>query len=109
MVTVEDPVELIHDDFNQAQVITRTLQVEIQESPGVGPGGEGGLPQDGGQIPSVPVLQPETFLQKVARFFRGLVGLDSGQPTPQPIEIPPGEVPPGEGVPGPVVVPPTKG
>lgn len=97
------------DDFNQSQVITRTLQVEIQESPGVGPGGEGGLPQDGGSIPNVPVQQPETFLQKVARFLRGLVGLDSGQPTPQPIEIPPGEMPPGNGVPGPVIVPPTKG
>jgi hypothetical protein len=97
------------DDFNQAQVITRTLQVEIQESPGVGPGGEGGLPQDGGSVPSAPVQQPETFLQKVARFLRGLVGLDSGQPTPQPTEVSPGEVPPGKGVPGPVIVPPTKG
>jgi hypothetical protein len=97
------------DDFNQAQVITRTIQMEIQESPGVGPGGEGGLPQDGGSIPPAPVQQPETFLQKVARFLRGLVGLDSSQPTPQPGSIPPGEVPPGEGVPGPVVVPPTKG
>jgi hypothetical protein len=97
------------DDFNQAQVITRTIQVEIQESPGVGPGGEGGLPQDGGALPPEPVQPPETFMQKVARFLRGLVGLDSGQPTPQPEGIPPGEMPPGEGVPGPVVVPPTKG
>jgi hypothetical protein len=97
------------DDFNQAQVITRTIQMEIQESPGVGPGGEGGLPQDGGSIPPVPVQQPETFMQKVARFLRGLVGLDSSQPTPQPSSIPPGEVPPGNGVPGPVVVPPSKG
>jgi hypothetical protein len=97
------------DDFNQAQVITRTLQLEIQESPGLGPGGEGGLPQDGGSIPPEPVQQPETFLQKVARFLRGLVGLDSGQPTPEPTIIPPGEAPPGKGVPGPVIVPPTKG
>ncbi len=97
------------DDFNQAQVITRTVQLEIQELPGVGPGGDGGLPQDGGSLPPEPVQQPETFLQKVARFLRGLVGLDSGQPTPQPQGIPPGEVPPGEGAPGPVVVPPTKG
>jgi hypothetical protein len=97
------------DDFNQAQVITRTLQVEIQEPPAVGPGGEGGLPQDGGSIPNVPVTQPETFWQKVTRFLRGLVGLDSGQPTPLPPEIIPGQTPPGNGVPGPVIVPPTKG
>jgi hypothetical protein len=97
------------DDFNQAQVITRTLQLDIQEAPGVGPVGEGGLPQDGGSIPGVPVTQPETFLQKVTRFLRGLVGLDSGQPTPQPPEILPGETPPGNGAPGPVIVPPTKG
>jgi hypothetical protein len=97
------------DDFNQPQVITRTIQVEIQESSGIGPGGEGGLPQDGSSLPPEPVQQSETLLQKVTRFLRGLVGLDSGQPTPQPNMTPPGEVPPGEGAPGPVMVPPPKG
>jgi len=91
------------DDFNQAQVITRTLSVDVQEmiieEPIPGEGGEGGFP---------PPMVEETFLQKVWRFIKGLIGLDSSIPTPGPGEMPPGEMPPVEGpqgVPAPVVAP----
>lgn len=80
------------DDFNQLQVITKTLTVEVQEMfmPYPGPE-EGGVDGSSG----LPVeTQPETFLQKVMRFLKGLFGLDSGQPTPVPGEMPPMEVPP---------------
>jgi len=92
------PLELLvtidyTDDFNQPQVISRTLSVEVQEmimpEPGAGEG-----------EPIEPVLQPETFWQKVWRFVRGLLGLDSAVPTPAPLEVPPGEIPPGEVPPG---------
>jgi hypothetical protein len=92
------PLELLvtidyTDDFNQPQVISRTLSVEVQEmimpEPGAGEG-----------EPIEPVLQPETFWQKVWRFVRGLLGLDSAVPTPAPLEVPPGEIPPSEVPPG---------
>lgn len=83
------------DDFNQPQVINRTVTVDVQEmfmpEPEI-PGGEG-IPGDGGlPLPE----QPETFWQKVLRFLRGLFGLDSAPSQPVPGEILPGEVPPGE-------------
>lgn len=85
------------DDFNQLQIITKTLTVEVQEMIVEYPGpGEGGVP--GGE-PFPPVLQPETFWQKVIRLLKGLFGLDSGIPSPGPGEMPPGEMPPVE-VPG---------
>ena len=81
------------DDFNQKQIITSTLTVNIEEvlmpEPGQGEGGfEGGEP--------IPPPVEETFLQKLWRFIKGLIGLDSGIPTPAPGEFPPGEIPPGE-------------
>jgi len=88
------------DDFNQAQTISRTLTVEVQEmfEPEPFPG-EGGV--DGGGEP-LPISETETFWQKAWRFVRGLLGLDSALPTPGeffPGEIPPGEIPPGESPP----------
>jgi hypothetical protein len=90
------PLELLvsidyTDDFNQAQVITRTLSVDVQEAIAPEPGpGEGGV-EGGGGLP-VPQVE-ETLWQKVWRFVKGLVGLDSGVPTPMPGELPPGGVP----------------
>ncbi|MGW8250056.1 MAG: hypothetical protein ACWGO1_05395 [Anaerolineales bacterium] len=93
------------DDFNQHQVITKTLMIDVQEMIIEYPGpGEGGME---GQ-PSFPEPQPETFWQKVVRFLKGLIGLDSGQPTPAPGEMPPGELPPAES-PGIRVEPSSKG
>jgi hypothetical protein len=96
------PLELLvtidyTDDFNQSQVITRTLSVDVQEmilpEPGPGEGMQGG---EGG----FPMPTEETFLDKALRFIKGLLGLDSGLPTPAPGEQPPGELPPGEVPPG---------
>lgn len=91
------------DDFNQPQVITKTLSVEALEAPVIEPGGPGGPNGGGGFEP--PPAAPETFWQKILRFIGGLLGFDSGpadsgggQPQPLP--------PPGEGVPVPVEVKP---
>ncbi len=83
------------DDFNQPQVISRTLTVLVEENLIPEPGLDGGFPGD------VPIqIVEETFWQKVMRFFKGLLGLDSGVPTPVPGEFPPGEFPPLEIPPG---------
>jgi hypothetical protein len=64
------------DDFNQPQVITQTLHVEILEVPLPEPG-LNAPGKDGGQVESTPIVE-ETFLQKAWRLVRGLLGLDSG-------------------------------
>ncbi len=65
------------DDFNQPAEITRTLTVEVIESPSIEPGEVPG----GGVSSGVPgEYQPptaETIWQKILRFLRGLLGLDS--------------------------------
>lgn len=108
------PLELLAtidytDDFNQSQVITKTLQVMVEDMPVMEPvPGEGGIPVDGGV--SEPVVSDETVWQKVLRFLRGLVGLDSAIPVLQPEffpgEMPPEEMPPDQGVPLPAGVAP---
>lgn len=85
------------DDFNQPRTITQTLTVEVMEMP------TPEVPTDGFPIEPPPPVE-ETFWQKVLRFLRGLIGLDSAEPTPAPVM--PGEEIPPEGVPGkPVPVP----
>ncbi|WP_322510219.1 CARDB domain-containing protein, partial [Anaerolinea sp.] len=87
------------DDFNQPRQVEQVIPVTVQES---APIIEPGMPSEGGEVPVQPVQ--ETFLQKVWRFIRGLLGLDSAPP--QPV-APEGEVPAQEfeSVP----VPPLKG
>ena len=71
------------NDFNQPQVITKTISVDVQEQPIIEPPVDGG--QTNGGIPQVGA--PETFLQKVWRFILGLIGLDSSRTTTnQPTE-----------------------
>jgi len=70
------------DDFNQPKTIHHTLQVEVQEQM-MEPGMEGGVP--GGKpgeviVPGEPAQAPETFWQKVIRFAKGMIGLDSSVP-----------------------------
>ncbi len=75
------------DDFNQAQQIVKTLPIEVLEAPVIEPGGEGGIPGEGPQGVPGPGVQPpdqETFWQKVWRFIRGMLGLDSGLSNPTP-------------------------
>jgi hypothetical protein len=77
------------DDFNEPRTIIQVLTVEVQEGfvepvgPGIG---------DGGEIPSEPA--PETFWQRVQRFFAGLLGLDSAPESTVPEGAPSEEAPP---------------
>lgn len=85
------------DDFNQPQVLTRTLTIEVMEGMGFEEPIEP-FPGEAG-----PPLEPvaETLAQRIWRFIRGFIGLDSGIPQPQP------EFPiPGEGEPFPEGPPP---
>ncbi len=60
------------DDFNQVQVITQTLEMEIMEGM---EGPDGPMGPDGPGEP--PVEEPETFWDKVGRFIKALLGLGS--------------------------------
>jgi len=73
------------NDFNQSQVITKTISVDVMEQPIIEP------PTDGRQNGGTDVTPPssETFLQKIWRFILGLLGLDSGISTSQPSEYQP--------------------
>ena len=94
------------DDFNQPQVITDTLQVQVEAAQVVEPGSGEGLPP-GSEQPVV--AAPETLWQKLIRLVKGLIGLDSSLPA-TPVEPLPNEVPPGETVPlPPAGKPPMKG
>jgi hypothetical protein len=81
------------DDFNKPQTIQQVLSLDVLEAAPVPEGAGGG----GGEIPG-PVVQPESFWDKVLRFMRGLLGLDSAprqapgvEATPTlPVKIVPG-------------------
>jgi len=78
------------DDFNQPQVITKTIKVTVADAPLPPPPsmGEDGQGPDGGMPPAA----QETLWQKVVRFFKGLFGLGSGLDQPsQPAEGMPGQ------------------
>jgi hypothetical protein len=68
------------DDFNQPQVITKTLELEVMEMPEMPPEmGEPGM----GEVPpeEMPVAN-ESWRTKLWRFLLGMVGLSSGPITP---------------------------
>jgi hypothetical protein len=86
------------NDFNQPEVITKTLSVSVIEQPIIEPPIDGG--QNGGGDVNPP--QTETFLHKVWRFILGLLGLDSGLNR----STNPGNVPQDTSSPeGPIIVP----
>lgn len=90
------PLELVvtvdyTDDFNQPQVITRTLTVEVIDAPIIDPGENPGE----GPVEPPPVVETETLWQRFVRFVRGLLGLGSEPPVTDP------GVFPGEGFPVP--------
>ncbi|MCX6055334.1 MAG: hypothetical protein NTZ74_10555 [Chloroflexi bacterium] len=62
------------DDFNQPRFITQSITVEVQPAAVIEPGVNG---ENGGSLISDQTL-PETFWSKALRFFKGLLGLDSG-------------------------------
>lgn len=65
--------------FNQSQVISQTLPLEVLEQPIIEPPVDGNS-NDGSEIP---ITTPETFLHKLWRLFLGLIGLDSALDTSQ--------------------------
>lgn len=74
-ITLEVTIDYT-DDFNQPRTITRTLEVEVMEAfieptpdPSLGEGVAGPVPGE------------EGVLQKIWRFIRGLLGLDSAPPS----------------------------
>lgn len=70
-----------NDDFNQPNVIVKTLPLEVMEAPVYEP-----EPGSEGSEGEIPVIEPqaENWWQKFVRFLRGLFGLDSAAPTPEP-------------------------
>ena len=97
------------DDFNQPRMITQIIPVEVQEGapPIEGPVlGPDGMPIDPGQVPDGGggAVVEETLWDKVLRFLKGLVGLDSAPPQPEQPALP-GEMPPDQ----PQVLPAGKG
>ncbi|HEX2980611.1 MAG TPA: hypothetical protein VHO48_10150, partial [Anaerolineaceae bacterium] len=62
--------------------------------------GEGGVIVDPGMMPAA----PETFMQKVVRALKGLIGLDSGVSQPS-MNIDPGMLPSEGGMEQPVEMP----
>ncbi|HQL40356.1 MAG TPA: hypothetical protein PKV95_12840, partial [Anaerolineaceae bacterium] len=68
------------DDFNQPRTIEQILTINVEEIPTevVNPD----FP-NGGEV--IPEPEPETFWDKVVRFIKGLLGLDSGKPVEEPI------------------------
>jgi hypothetical protein len=95
------------DDFNQPRMIQQVVTIEVREGASMGPEnpalGPDGMPLDPGMNPDgspggMPVVE-ETFWDKVLRFLKGLVGLDSAQPQQPGM---PGEMPPGQEIPAPL-------
>jgi hypothetical protein len=84
------------DDFNQARSIVKEIPIEVLEMPVMDPGLGGPDGMGGEEIPVV--VEPETFTDKVVRFLKGMVGLDSAVPTPE-MSFPVEELPAGEGKP----------
>jgi hypothetical protein len=77
------------DDFNKVRTITQELEVEVMDAPPadmLGPLGPDGMPLD-----EMPMQATETFWQKLLRFIKGLIGLDSAAPEPAMPEMPPVE------------------
>jgi len=77
------------DDFNKVRTITQELEVEVMDAPPadmLGPLGPDGMP-----LGEMPMQAPETFWQKLLRFIKGLIGLDSAAPEPAMPEMPPVE------------------
>lgn len=68
------------DDFNQHQVLTTTLPVDVYDAPIIEPPIDNGGPIDGGPVePTEP--EPEAFSDKLWRFLLGMIGLSSERPS----------------------------
>ena len=88
------------DDFSQMQSIEKQFELEVGEAPIIEPP-PGEVP--GNDVPP-PATSEETVWQKLLRFARGLIGLDSGRPELGGEIIPPMEFSPSQGEPS-VIIP----
>lgn len=70
------------NDFNQSEVITKTLSVDVLEQSIIETPTDGSQDGTGNGLPPT----PETFLHKVLRFLLGLIGLDSGLGTSNSVD-----------------------
>jgi hypothetical protein len=78
------------DDFNAPGMVTQVLTVDVQEGFVEPVGPDGGQGEGEGFVPQP---TPETFWQKVRRFFMGILGLESGTNNPTTPEGVPTEPP----------------
>ncbi len=69
------------DDFNEARQIEKTVTLNVEDAPVYDPGTD--FPGGGGGE-GIPAPVEETLWQKVLRFVKGLVGLDSAPPETNP-------------------------
>lgn len=101
------------DDFNQSRQINQTITLNVLEGAPLGPEGPGMEGTPGTEGPGVLPAAEETFWQKVLRFLKGLIGLDSAPPQPEAfpggMEGLPTEGPVNAPVEQPVIIPPQKG
>jgi hypothetical protein len=80
----EGPLDIVvtinyTDDFNQPRTLVQKISVEVQPAMEMTPDPSLENP-DGSGMSGLPVDQmPETFMQKVGRFFKGMLGLGSGR------------------------------
>jgi hypothetical protein len=75
------------DDFNQSRKVEQRLTVMVDPMPIFEP-----MPGENMGEPMPPLEEPETFFQKVLRFFKGLLGLGSGKDQPTQNMPVPGEL-----------------
>lgn len=68
------------NDFNQSEIITETLSIEVVEQPIIEPAPDEVMGGNGENI----ATQPETLIHKIWRFILGLFGLDSSSSGTQP-------------------------
>jgi hypothetical protein len=80
----EGPLDIVvtinyTDDFNQPRTLVQKISVEVQPAAEMTPDPSLENPEGNG-MSGLPVDQmPETFMQKIGRFFKGMLGLGSGR------------------------------
>jgi hypothetical protein len=80
----EGPLDIVvtinyTDDFNQPRTLVQKISIEVQPGMEITPDPSLENPEGNGMT-GLPVEQmPETFWQKIGRFFKGMLGLGSGK------------------------------
>ena len=87
--STEGPMDIIvtinyTDDFNQARTLVQKIPIEVQPAMEITP--DPSLENPDGNGMSIDQM-PETFWQKVGRFFTGMLGLGSGKSADESTQI----------------------